>query len=70
MDLNLSKMEKFWTQKFERLFISQVKNCKLHRAEVHRVLWKIKIFVYFCGSVQPISLRTLVITGVDYMLDN
>jgi len=44
---------------FERLFISQFKNCRLHGAEIHRVLWKIKIFVYFCGSVQPISLRTL-----------
>ncbi len=45
---------------FERFFISKFKNCRLQRAEVHRVLWKIKEFVYFCGSVQPISLRTLV----------
>ncbi len=43
---------------FERFFISKFKNCRLHRAEVHRVLWKIKEFVYFCGSVQPISPRT------------
>jgi len=31
----------------------------LRRTEVHRVLWKIKEFVYFFGSVQPITLRTL-----------
>jgi len=44
---------------FEKIFISKFKNCRLHRAEVHRVLWKIKEYVYFCGSVQPISLRTM-----------
>jgi len=27
---------------FERLFISKFKNCRLHRAEVNRVLWKSK----------------------------
>jgi hypothetical protein len=47
---------------FERFFISKFKICRLHRAEVHRVLWKIKEFVCFCGSVQPISLRTLHVT--------
>jgi len=55
-------MEKFWTQIFERLFISQFKNARLRCAEVNRMLWKIKNFVYFCWSVQPISLRTLVTT--------
>jgi len=36
--------------------MSKFKNCRLHRAEVHRVPWQIK------GSVQPISLRTLHLT--------
>jgi hypothetical protein len=40
------------------LFMSKFKNCRLLRAEFHRVLWKIQKCVYFLGSVQPISPRT------------
>jgi hypothetical protein len=38
------------------VFRSKFKNCRLHRAEV----------VYFCGSVQPISLRTLEFGNIKF----
>ncbi len=34
------------------------------------MLWKIKEFVYFCGSVQPIYLRTLVSTQVSHLSES
>jgi len=52
----------FGLKLFKGCFISKFKNRRLLRAEVHRVLLKIKKFVYFWGSVQPIYLITLVLS--------
>ncbi len=62
MGPNLLKSKILRIELFKSCYKSIIKFAKPDKTEIHRVLWKIKKIVYFCGSNQPVSLITLVVT--------